>query len=196
MRKSTLKSSQVLQSRRPATETPQPRLDKIAEEALRKVPAQTGLETRSAFSARSLIGNPFGAATFRSTFSALLSSQGFGTSVAGRQDCNSSVEGLCISIVGRTSMGAKRFAGQKSGSFEQGQCRWGRNRIPQVFGKLQFSAPAQALSREKGKKNGKKKRIPATPSTPTPSATSQEKHDYWGVVWVLQSVENLSCIFS
>ena len=35
------------------------------------------------------LGTPFGAGTFRSTFSALLSGRGFGTSVAGRQDCNS-----------------------------------------------------------------------------------------------------------
>ena len=34
------------------------------------------------------LGTPFGAGTFRSTFSALLSGQGFGTSVAGRQDCH------------------------------------------------------------------------------------------------------------
>ena len=33
------------------------------------------------------LGTPFGAGTFRSTFSALLSGRGFGTSVAGRQDC-------------------------------------------------------------------------------------------------------------
>ena len=34
------------------------------------------------------LDTPFGAGTFRSTFSALLSGRGFGTSVAGRQDCN------------------------------------------------------------------------------------------------------------
>ena len=32
------------------------------------------------------LGTPFGAVTFQSTFSALLSGRGFGTSVAGRQD--------------------------------------------------------------------------------------------------------------
>ena len=37
------------------------------------------------------LGTPFGTCTFRSTFSALLSGRGFGTSVAGRQDCKSSV---------------------------------------------------------------------------------------------------------
>ena len=59
------------------------------------------------------LGTPFGAGTFRSTFSALLSGRRFGTSVAGRQDCKSRPpsgnfryqepkEGINIKNLGRT----------------------------------------------------------------------------------------------
>ena len=88
------------------TEVPKPRPDKSAKKVLRKVLAQRGAEESADKALRpsslcrsnneaqtpkrffgTFLGTPFGAGSFRSTFLALLLGRGFGTSVAGRQDC-------------------------------------------------------------------------------------------------------------
>ena len=70
---------------------PKPRPDKSAEKVLR--PSSLCISNTEARRPKhffgTFFGTPFGAGTFQSTFSALLSGRGFGTSVAGRQDCNS-----------------------------------------------------------------------------------------------------------
>ena len=96
-----------------------------AEESAEKVLQASSL-CSSSNDARSLehffgtfLGTPFGAGTFRSTFSALLPGRGFGTSVAGRQDCKSRREKQCSFCVrsavkhwGRAKRPAKASCGE------------------------------------------------------------------------------------
>ena len=73
----------------------------------------------------------------------------------------------------------------KSGSSKRGRCRQGRSEIPHFSSRLQSFA---LVLGGKTKKNEKNRKIPPTPSTPTPLGTSQLRGGHRGSDFLLHPV--------